>query len=95
MAEQIEPKSYRAIMVSSTFRDLEQHREHLIKAIARQDLKPNVMEDTGPLPDADVIQSSLDLVRKSAAYIGVISHRYGQVPEDQARNSAGLSLTPS
>jgi hypothetical protein len=40
-----------------------------------------------------MIQSSLSMVHDAAAYIGVISHRYGQIPEDQARNPTGLSIT--
>src|ERR1700733_15011415 len=93
MVEQNEPKSYHAVMVSSTFRDLEQHRQCLIEAIHRQDLKSNVMEHVGARADSDVVQSSLAMVRDAAAYIGVTSHRYGQVPEDQECNPTGLSIT--
>ena len=80
-------------MVSSTFTDLGEHRAALIKAINANDLKPVGMEDSSARPDVDVIGSSLEMVRKAAAYTAVISHKYGQIPEDAVRNPAALSLT--
>ncbi|NEV77742.1 tetratricopeptide repeat protein [Rhodopseudomonas sp. BR0C11] len=88
-----EPKSYRGIMVSSTFTDLEQHRAKVIEAIGRLGFRPNVMETSGPRADADVIDASLKMVRDSAAYIGVIGHKYGQTPYCPARNPDRLSIT--
>jgi hypothetical protein len=41
----------------------------------------------------DVIESSLQMVRDSAAYIGVISLKYGQTPECSIRNPDKLSIT--
>ncbi len=41
----------------------------------------------------DVIESSLNMVRDSAAYIGLISLKYGQTPEDFSRNPEGVSIT--
>ena len=70
-------KSYRAIMVSSTFTDLKAHRQHVIEAIETQGYRANVMEHDGARVDADVIDSSLKFVRDSAAYVGVISRKYG------------------
>jgi len=79
-------------MVSSTFTDLKEHRAALIEAIPRHRLHANVMEnDSARL--VDVIDSSLGMVRESSAYIGVISLKYGQVPEDPRRNPDQLSLT--
>src|SRR5262249_26066676 len=69
-----EPKSYQAIMVSSTFTDLKDHRQQVIRAIEALGYRANVMEHDGARADADVIESSLQFVRDSAAYVGVISH---------------------
>ncbi|WP_293991213.1 DUF4062 domain-containing protein [Sphingomonas sp.] len=80
-------------MVSSTFTDLEAHRQEVIDAIHGFDFKANVMEDDGARADADVIESSLDFVRNSAAYVAVIGHKYGQTPADATRNPDGLSIT--
>src|SRR5258708_36893651 len=87
------PLLYRGVMVSSTFTDLVQHRSALIRAIAGQELVPVVMENDSAKADIDVIDSSLEMVGKASAYVGVISHKYGQVPECPRRNPDGLSLT--
>jgi len=92
MTEEIRPVAFKGVMVSSTFTDLVQHRKALIKAIDGQDLKPVVMENDSALPAINVLQSSLKMVGKAAAYVGVISHKYGQIPECPT-NPAGLSLT--
>ena len=88
-----EPKSYQAIMVSSTFTDLKEHRQKVIEAIHKFGCKANVMEHDGPRADVDVIDSSLKMVRDSAAYVGVISLKYGQTPFDPQRNPDRLSIT--
>ncbi|HEX8623034.1 MAG TPA: DUF4062 domain-containing protein [Allosphingosinicella sp.] len=88
-----EPKSYRAIMVSSTFTDLQAHRREVIDAINRFGFYPNVMEYSGARSDADVIETSLRMVRESASYLCVIGHKYGQTPVDADRNPKGLSIT--
>jgi tetratricopeptide (TPR) repeat protein len=88
-----DPVAYKGVMVSSTFTDLVQHRDALIDAIDGQELKAVVMENDAARPAIDVLDSSLEMVRKAAAYVGVISHKYGQVPEDPKRNPDNLSLT--
>lgn len=40
-----------------------------------------------------MIESSLQMVRDAAAYVGVISHKYGQTPLCPERNPAALSIT--
>lgn len=87
------PRLYFGVMVSSTFTDLERQREALIKAVHRQDLKAIAMENDSAKPDGDVIDSSLNMVRDSSAYIGIISHKYGQVPLCEIKNPENLSLT--
>ncbi|MCA8994883.1 MAG: DUF4062 domain-containing protein, partial [Planctomycetaceae bacterium] len=86
------PRSVPQVMVSSTFTDLKEHRAALIDSIHGHKLHANVMEnDSARL--VDVIDSSLQMVRDSAAYIGVISLKYGQTPECPTRNPDKLSIT--
>jgi hypothetical protein len=80
------------VMVSSTFTDLQEHRAALIGSINSHKLHANVMEnDSARL--VDIIDSSLQMVRASAAYIGVISLKYGQTPECPTRNPDKVSIT--
>ena len=87
------PRQFKGVMISSTFTDLKEHREALIKAIDAQTLKSVAMEHDSAKPTGDVIDSSLQMVRDSSGYIGVISHKYGQIPDCPVRNPQGLSLT--
>jgi Domain of unknown function (DUF4062) len=87
------PKLVQQVMVSSTFTDLEEHRAALILAIQRANLHPMVMEHSNAKPAGDVVDSSLGMVRDSAAYILIISRKYGQQPECPSRNPGKLSIT--
>ena len=87
------PLQYQGVMVSSTFTDLKEHRAALIKAIKGQGLTDVAMENDSAKPDLDVIDSSLQMVRDSSAYIGVISRKYGQTPKCPNRNPDKLSIT--
>ncbi len=80
-------------MISSTFRDLEEHRAALMLALRKQDLFPVGMETHIPGTRDNIITSSYAMVEKSMGYIGLISHRYGQVIEDTDLNPAGYSVT--
>ena len=87
-----QPRPVPQVMVSSTFDDLKEVRGALIEAIHQHKLHANVMEnDLAKL--ADLIDSSLQMVRDSAAYIGVIGMKYGQTPECPTRNAGKLSIT--
>jgi tetratricopeptide (TPR) repeat protein len=88
-----EPKAYQAIMLSSTFTDLKEHRQRATKAIEKFGYRANVMEYDGARADANVIESSLKMVRDSAGYICVISLKYGQTPFDSDENPDRLSIT--
>lgn len=87
------PANYKGIMVSSTFKGLERHRAALMTALRKEELFAIGMEDDVPTPEGDLISSSLKMVRKGSAYIGLISHRCGQVPECAERNPHGCSIT--
>jgi hypothetical protein len=88
-----EAKDYQAIMLSSSFTDLLAHRQRAIEAISELGYVPRIMEHTGADADADLIESSLNMVRDSAGYVGVISLKYGQTPVDPVRNPDRLSIT--
>lgn len=85
------PRQYPGVMVSSTFEDLKEHRAALMSAIQGQQLHAVAMESDSARP-VDLIESSLEKVREAAAYIVIISRRYGSTPSCAA-NPAGLSLT--
>jgi len=87
------PRQYKGVMISSTFTDLKEHRTALIKAIKGQGLTDVAMENDSAKPDLDVIDSSLQMVQDGSAYIGVISRKYGQIPECPKRNPGKLSIT--
>ena len=79
-------------MVSSTFKDLKEHRAALISAINKQGLKAEVMEDNDAAKAMDVIESSLKMVQDSDAVALVIGMKYGQIPVC-GKNPKNLSIT--
>src|SRR4051794_5728373 len=91
-AEPHQSKTFRSVMVSSTFTDLAQHRQKVMEALEHFAFKPEVMEYSGAA-HIDVIDASLAMVRHASAYIGLISHKYGQTPSCPERNPDGLSIT--
>lgn len=86
------PKNFAGVTVSSTFTDLKEHRVALIDAINGIHLHPVVMEHHAA-KNMDVIDSSIQMVRDGAAYIGIISLKYGQVPPCPRRNPDDRSIT--
>lgn len=87
------PRAIAQAMVSSTFTDLKEHRAALIAAIHKHKLHANVMEHDDAKASGDVIDSSLRMVRESAAYVLLIGFKYGQTPQDAERNREQLSIT--
>ncbi|WP_176793407.1 DUF4062 domain-containing protein [Rhodospira trueperi] len=93
-SEASRPRQYLGVMVSSTFTDLEEHRAKAIQAIEGRRLYPVAMEVQGATASPnDVLTESLRMIDDAAAYIGVISHKYGQIPPDPERNPDDLSIT--
>lgn len=86
------PANFLGVMVSSTFTDLQQHRAELMKALRKEQLFAIGMEESVPAPGDTIISSSLNMVAAGSAYIGLISHRYGQVLDDE-QNPHGYSVT--
>jgi Domain of unknown function (DUF4062)/AAA domain, putative AbiEii toxin, Type IV TA system len=87
------PPLYQGVMISSTFTDLQRHREELMEALRKEKLFAVGMEEYVPAPADDVISSSLKMVGEASGYIGLISHRYGQVVEDAERNPHSYSVS--
>jgi hypothetical protein len=65
----------------------------MARALDRMQLKPIVMEQDTAKAGVDVIGSSLQKVRDSAACVVLIGRRYGQVLECPIRNSDKLSIS--
>jgi tetratricopeptide (TPR) repeat protein len=68
------------VMVSSTVRDLPEHRQGVLGACLRQGMFPLMMEHL-PAVDDDAIKASLDMVDEADIYLGIIAYRHGYVPK--------------
>jgi tetratricopeptide (TPR) repeat protein len=86
-------KTTYSVMVSSTYIELVEHRRAIVEAMLGQRLLPIAMEYDAALPDQDLTDASLAKVDEADAYVGLISYRYGQMPECPERNPDRLSLT--
>src|SRR6476660_2197555 len=78
------------VMISSTARDLPEHRKELMDTCLRQGMFPTMMEHL-PASDAEAIASSLKMVDEADVYVGVFAHRYGYVPKTS--NPQQISIT--
>ncbi len=70
-------------LISSTVRDLPEHRAKIRDACLSQGIMPSMMEHW-PALDADGVAASLKKVDDADIYIGVFAHRYGYVPKGQS-----------
>src|SRR4028118_1031978 len=71
------------VMISSTMRDLPEHREQVEHACMRLGMfYPDMMEHL-TATDANALDVSLKMVDRAEIYVGVFAFRYGYVPEDQ------------
>ncbi|HEY6410742.1 MAG TPA: DUF4062 domain-containing protein, partial [Ktedonobacteraceae bacterium] len=73
----------KTLMISSTARDLPEHRKEVLDACLRQGMFPVMMEHL-PASDADAIAESLRMVNEADIYLGIFAHRYGYIPRDHA-----------
>lgn len=85
------PRLIHGAMVSSTFTDLKPHRAAL-RCSRLWGLAGVASENDSEKPEGDVIDSSLRMVRDASAYIGILSHKYGQAPRDREPHLDELSL---
>ncbi|HKG21478.1 MAG TPA: DUF4062 domain-containing protein [Blastocatellia bacterium] len=70
-------------MISSTARDLPEHREKVMHACLRLGMfYPDMMEHL-TATDANALEVSLSMVDKAEIYVGIFAFRYGYVPEGE------------
>jgi tetratricopeptide (TPR) repeat protein len=74
------PQPKKTVMISSTARDLPEHRKEVLDACLRQGMFPAMMEHL-PANDDEAISASLKLVDDADIYLGIFAHRYGYVPQ--------------
>src|SRR2546421_7543047 len=70
----------KTVMISSTARDLPEHRKEVLDACLRQGMFPSMMEHL-PAIDSEAIDTSLKMVDEADIYLGIFAHRYGYVPK--------------
>ena len=80
------------IYLSSTFKDLEQCRQRVYRALARLRHTVRAMEDYVARDDRP-IDACLKDVAACDVYVGLFAHRYGYVAVDPVRNPSDLSVT--
>jgi hypothetical protein len=86
---EIKQRAAHTVFVSSTYKDLIQHRNAVKDQIARRDLHFRGMEHFGAAPDRSAPAAKIvEEVRKADVYIGVFGVRYGSIDP-----STGLSMT--
>ena len=78
------------VMISSTARDLPEHRKEVMDACLRQGMFPLMMEHL-PASDDEAIPASLRMVDEADIYLLIIANRYGYVPT--TNNPQRLSVT--
>src|SRR5512136_1774603 len=71
------------VMISSTARDLPEHRKEVMDACLRQGMFPVMMEHL-PASDDEAISASLKMVDEADIYVGLFAYRYGYVPKGHA-----------
>jgi hypothetical protein len=82
-------RSHAARFLSSTSRDLEEHRKAVLGVLLRSENFPVAMEWFGAQP-AEPVDVCLQKVRQSAAFVLIVAHRYGWVPmENDAAMASG------
>jgi tetratricopeptide (TPR) repeat protein len=84
------PEQRKCIMISSTARDLPDHRKEVMDACLRQGMFPYMMEHL-PASDDEAISASLKMVDEADIYVGVFAYRYGYIPKEN--NPKHISVT--
>ena len=69
------------VMISSTSKDLIEHRAQVNDVIQRMGMYPIDMKNL-TANRADPIQASLEMVKEAEIYLGIFAHRYGYIPDD-------------
>src|ERR1017187_3641591 len=77
------------VMISSTARDLPEHRKEVMDACLRQSFFPVMMEHL-PASDDDAIRESMRMVDDAEIYLGILAFRYGYIPKGHAISVAEM-----
>ena len=67
-------------MISSTARDLPEHREQVRLACERAGYEPREMMEHLTALNKDAVEASLRMVEEADVYLGILAYRYGTVP---------------
>ncbi|MGA8498910.1 MAG: DUF4062 domain-containing protein, partial [Xanthobacteraceae bacterium] len=78
----------RIVMISSTARDLPEHREQVRLACIRAGFEPREMMEHLTAEDASAVEVSLQMVEDADVYLGILAYRYGTIPP-----GADISIT--
>ena len=70
----------RIVMISSTARDLPDHREQVRLACIRAGFEPREMMEHLTAEDASAVDVSLRMVEDADVYLGILAYRYGTIP---------------
>jgi tetratricopeptide (TPR) repeat protein len=77
------PQQLKRVMISSTARDLPEHRDKVMHACTRLGMfYPEMMENL-TATDANALAVSLKMVDGADIYVGVFAFRYGYVPDGE------------
>ncbi|MEO1260770.1 MAG: DUF4062 domain-containing protein [Bacteroidota bacterium] len=80
MSKKTNTEGKKVVFISSTARDLPEHRKQVQDACHRQGYFPQMMEHL-PANSENAISASLKMVDEADFYIGVFALRYGYVPD--------------
>ena len=78
------------VFISSTYVDLEQHRQAVRDVLLRMGFYPEGMEHWGAQGAGDPTSVSTDKIRGCIAYVGIVAWRYGYIPEGETRSVTHL-----
>ncbi|MEI9924593.1 MAG: DUF4062 domain-containing protein [Bradyrhizobium sp.] len=73
-------------MISSTARDLPEHREQVRLACERAGFAPHDMMEHLTAEDANAIEVSLRMVLTADVYLGILAYRYGTIPPGYSKS---------
>jgi hypothetical protein len=68
------------VMISSTARDLPNHRDQVRLACERAGFEPREMMENLPAENRNAVETSLRMVEEADVYLGILAYRYGTVP---------------
>jgi len=86
-----QPAPVKKAMISSTARDLPEHRKQVESACQRVGVFAEKMMENLSAEDANALEVSLRLVDEADVYIGIFANRYGYIPTYD--NPTGISIT--